>query len=178
MRSISTITTCVNPSSAAFFRISLPRAPAPITSSRHFAIFSWSHQEINRSRLKRSSPTSLSNTRVIRSSRTGSDFGLQPQNVAVPHLCFREGLGILNLPPGILVMEFVAQWRSIRPVRRQTQLLHQYGDNLVAWSIVWQFDRYPLILGRVVDGNVDVRHFCRVHPGSGSLLSSCRHRYF
>src|ERR1700727_565182 len=178
MRSRSTTTTCVNPSSAAFFRISLPRAPAPITSRRHFAIFSWSHQEIKRSRLKRSSRTSLSNTCVIRSSRTGGDLRRQPQDVSVLHLGFREGLRILNLSPGILVMELVAQWRSVRTVRRQPQLLYEYGDNLVAWSIVRQFHRHPFILGRVVDGNVDVRHLCRVHPGSGSLLSSCRHRFF
>src|SRR5260370_40761950 len=185
MGAISTTTTCVNPSSAAFFRISLPRAPAPITRSRHFAIFSWSHQEINRSRLNRSSYTSLSKTRVIQSSResprqsslTCGDLRLQPQNVAVPHLCFRECLGILNLPPGILVMKFVAQRRSIRTVRRQPQFLHKHGDNLVTWSIVRQFHRHPLILRRVVDGNVDIRHFCRVHPGLGSLLSSCRHRF-
>src|SRR5712675_211969 len=155
MRSRSTTTTCVNPSSAAFLRISLPKAPAPITSSRHFAIFSWSHQEISRSRLKRSSRTSPSNTFVMKGSRTGGDFWLQPQDVSIPHLRPREGLSILYLSTGIFMMKFVTQGRSIGTVRRQPQLLHQYGHDLVAGSVVRQFHRHPFILGRVVDSHVD-----------------------
>ena len=94
MRSKSTIITFRNPSRAAFFRISFPNAPAPTTSSRQFAIFDWSHQGISRKRLKRSSRRSAS---AIRIGLSGSDLGLQAQDVAILDLSIAQALGILNL---------------------------------------------------------------------------------
>src|SRR5258707_5438269 len=52
------------------------------------------------------------------SSSARRDFWLQSQDVAILHTRVRKRLRILNLPPGILVMEVVAQRRAIRTVRR------------------------------------------------------------
>src|SRR6185503_9437278 len=59
MESRSTTTMLAKPSSAKFFRISLPSAPAPITSTRAERSFSWFHQPI---RLKRLNLSSLAAT--------------------------------------------------------------------------------------------------------------------
>src|SRR5690242_11202451 len=59
-------------------------------------------------------------------------------------------------------MEFVAQRRAIRPIRRQSQLLHQHGDDLVARSIVRQFYRHAFILRRVEHRHVYVGHWSSV----------------
>src|SRR5213594_3555811 len=55
-------------------------------------------------------------------------------------------------------MEFVAQWRTIGPIGRKTKLLHQHRNNLIARRVVGKFNRYALVLGGVVNRDVDVGH--------------------
>src|SRR5581483_315929 len=105
MESRSTTTILAKPSKARFFKISLPSAPAPITSTCAERSFSWFHQPMRRKRLKRSSfctecaaPLAGDDKDLlICSLRSCGDFRLQAQNIAIFHGGIGQGLRILHL---------------------------------------------------------------------------------
>src|SRR5215467_1042065 len=103
------------------------------------------------------------------------DFRLQAKDVSVLYSSLAQCLRILDLPPRILVMELVTQRRTVRAVGRQTQLLHQYHDDLVAGRVVWKLHRNALVFRRVIHRHVDRRHRLLVPSQSFSirLLAMC-----
>src|ERR1700733_3946603 len=176
-RSLSTMTTRSKPSSARFLRISLPRAPAPMTATFVARIRSWSHHSSRRNRLKRSSATSPEDTRSGRSGMllawkqgAGGYLRLEAKNVALLHAGSGQSLRILDLPAGIFVVELIAEKGSVRPRFGQAELVDQYCNDLVRGGIVRHFHRNALILCGVVNGHVDGWHRCLSHPPGIILL--------
>jgi len=77
---------------------------------------------------------------------SGGDFGLEAKNVTIFDSCLGEGLRFLYLAAGVLVMKLVAEWRAVRPVLRQHQLVDQNRDVLVSRGVVRHLDRHTLVL--------------------------------
>jgi hypothetical protein len=92
------------------------------------------------------------------SSSSCSDLRLQPEDVAVLHKGLGQRLRILDLSPRVLVVEFVAERGAVGPVRGQAQFLYQNGDDFVTRRVIGKFHGNALVLGGVVDGDVDRRH--------------------
>jgi len=92
------------------------------------------------------------------SSSSCSDLRLQPEDVAVLYEGLGQRLRILDLPARVLVVEFVAERRAVGAVRGQAQFLYQNGDDFVTRRVVGKFHRNALVLGGIVDGDVDRRH--------------------
>jgi len=89
-----------------------------------------------------------------------SDLRLQAEDIAILDARVGERLRVLNLAPGVLVVELITERRAVWAVHRQLELLHQHGDDLVAGSIIWKLSGDALVFGGVVDGDVEGSHDC------------------
>src|SRR5215469_18148027 len=147
---MSAINTLPIPSSARFLTISLPSAPAPMTSTLAAASFRWSHQLINLNRWNRSScadrvssvemrsggcrlkspdswcmPFSQERPWAEMSGLSRRDLRLEPQDVAFLHPNIIQRLVIQQLLPGRAVVQLITERLTIRCIHREAQLLQQ-----------------------------------------------------
>src|SRR5258708_39418582 len=90
------------------------------------------------------------------------DLRLYAENISVFDGGVKQGLGVLYLAAGILVVKLVAERSAVRAVLGKTQLLDQHGDNLVGGSVVRKFNRHSLVFGGIVHSDCDICHFCPI----------------